>query len=99
MYHNLKQQSRTKASRKNGKLGGRPEQDSNIYIELPDTSLVILTPTQYGSLIEKYGYKLLQKALTIFDDWLKAGGKKYAGKNNYAHFRSDGWLINEASRC
>lgn len=83
----------------NGSKGGRPKQDSSIRIELPDINLVILTPTQYGSLLEKYGYDLLRKALLILDNWLLHGGrasKKYIGKNNYAHFRSDGWVINEA---
>ena len=83
----------------NGRKGGRPKQDSKIRIELPEIDLVILTPTQYGSLLEKYGYDLLRKALLIFDDWLKTGtkySKQYVGRNNYAHFRSDGWLINEA---
>ena len=83
----------------NGQKGGRPKQDSRIRIELPNIDLEILTPTQYGSLLEKYGYELLEKALHILDDWLKTGNKysiKYVGKNNYAHFRSDGWVINEA---
>ena len=83
----------------NGIKGGRPKQDSNIRIDLPDINLVILTPAQYGSLLEKYGYELIRKALLILDGWLRCGGKKYAGKNNYAHFRADGWLINEAARC
>ena len=85
----------------NGRKGGRPKQDSRIRIELPDIDLVILTPTQYGSLLEKYGYVLLRKALLILDDWLKCGSKsakQYVGKNNYAHFRSDGWVVNEARR-
>ena len=85
--------------KQNGQKGGRPKQDSKIRIELPDTDLVILTPTQYGSLLEKYGYELLRKSLLIFDSWLKSGSKtsnKYVGKNNYAHFRSDGWIVNEA---
>ena len=88
-------------SKRNGKKGGRPKQDSSIHIELPDIDLVILTPTQYGSLLEKYGYTLLEKAIKILDEWLLHGGKaseKYIGKNNYAHFRSDGWLLNEAKR-
>ncbi len=83
----------------NGKKGGRPKQDSKIRIELPDIEFVILTPNQYGSLLEKYGYDLLRKALIILDSWLKSGGKpseKYIGKNNYAHFRADGWVINSA---
>ena len=88
-------------SKINGKKGGRPKQDSSIRIELPDIELVILTPTQYGSLLEKYGYELLRKALKILDSWLKSGSPasgKYIGKNNYAHFRSDGWVVNEAKR-
>ena len=85
--------------RKNGQKGGRPKQDSTIRIELPGINLVILTPNQYISLLEKYGYELLRKALLILDEWLLRGGKasrKYVGKNNYAHFRSDGWVVNEA---
>ena len=92
---------RSIASRINGQKGGRPKQDSTIHIELEDCSLVILTPTQYGSLLEKYGYSLLKKAIKILDNWLINGGKaseKYVGKNNYAHFRSDGWLLNTAKR-
>lgn len=83
----------------NGQKGGRPKQDSTIRIELPDIDLVILTPNQYGSLLEKYGYSLLRKSLLILDAWLKSGSRtalKYVGKNNYAHFRTDGWVINEA---
>ena len=86
-------------SKYNGKKGGRPKQDSKIRIEIPDINLVILTPTQYGSLLEKYGYELLTRALKILDDWLSHGGKaseKYVGKNNYAHFRADGWVLNAA---
>ena len=88
-------------SKLNGQKGGRPKQDSTIRIELPDIELVILTPTQYGSLLERYGYDLLRNALLILDKWLLSGGKasqKYIGKNNYAHFRSDGWVVNEAKR-
>lgn len=88
-------------SRKNGKKGGRPKLDSEIRIQLPEIELVILTPDQYSCLLEKYGYDLLRKSLVIFDNWLQFGGKsaeKYVGKNNYAHFRADGWVINEAQR-
>lgn len=92
-------EERKLVSQSNGLKGGRPKQDSKIRIELPDIEMVILTPNQYNSLIEKYGYELLRKAISILDQWLKYGGKKaekYAGKNNYAHFRSDGWVINTA---
>lgn len=88
-----------KIFRNNGLKGGRPKQDSKIRIELPGIDLVILTPTQYNSLIEKYGYELIRKALQILDSWLKSGSKisgQYVGKNNYAHFRSDGWVVNTA---
>lgn len=88
-------------SRQNGKKGGRPKQDSNIRIELPEIEFVILTPKQYDSLLKRYGYELLSKALKILDKWLKTGGKaseKYKGKNNYAHFQTDGWLLNSAKK-
>lgn len=91
--------NRSIISKINGKKGGRPKQDSKIRIELPDINLVILTPDQYGSLLEKYGFDLLHRALLILDEWLLKGGKdaeKYIGKNNYAHFRSDGWVLNTA---
>lgn len=86
------------SSIENGKLGGRPKYSNKIRISLPEIELVILTPKQYGSLIEKYGYELLNKALRILENWLKTSpeGEKYRGKNNYAHFRSDGWVINSA---
>ena len=101
MYHNLKQEQKNKSCIKNGRKGGRPRQDSGIYLKIPGINLVILTPKQYDMLIDRYGYHLLDRALLIFDKWLKYGGeasKKYVGKNNYAHFRSDGWVINEALR-
>ena len=97
----MEKKDRALISRINGQKGGRPKQDSTICIELPEIDLVILTPTQYGSLLEKYGYELLIKSLKILDGWLKSGSpiaNKYIGKNNYAHFRSDGWVINEAKR-
>lgn len=85
-------------SKINGKKGGRPKYDSYAKISMPDIEFVILTPMQYNSLIEKYGYTLIKKALLILEEWLKSSpeGEKYRGKNNYAHFRSDGWVINSA---
>ena len=85
--------------KENGEKGGRPKQDSNIYIKIPGIALVILTPIQYDKLICKYGERIVHKALMILDNWLCSGSpdaEKYIGKNNYAHFRSDGWVINEA---
>ncbi len=83
-------------SAENGKKGGRPKYYTKTVI--PGISLVILTPNQYNSLLEKYGYDLLKKALIIFENWLKSSpkGEKYVGRNNYGHFRSDGWVINTA---
>ena len=84
----------------NGKKGGRPSYSINIKIEIPTNSFVILTPDQYNTLIEKYGYKLIEKAVEILSNWLTTSphGEKYKGKNNYGHFRSDGWVINTAKR-
>lgn len=90
--------NRSLASIQNGKKGGRPKYDISIRVSIPNIDLVILTPNQYSSLLEKYGYELLYKALKILENWLKSSpeGEKYKGKNNYAHFRSDGWVINTA---
>jgi len=84
-------------SQKNGKSGGRPKITSSEKIELSNVENVILTQIQYDKLLDKYGESLLVKALFILDKWLSDGSdkaKKYIGKNHYAHFRSDGWLIN-----
>ena len=62
--------NRTIASIENGKKGGRPKYDSKIRVIIPNIDFVILTPSQYGSLIEKYGYELLYKALKILENWL-----------------------------
>ena len=85
-------------SKRNGKKGGRPVSNNCIRIEIPDIEFVILTSNQYFTLIKKYGEALLNKALQILEEWLKTSpkGTKYRGKNNYAHFRSDGWVINTA---
>ena len=85
--------------KKNGKKGGRPKGCSySANFVLQDFNTIILTEDQYNTLIKRYGEKLTKKAISIFDNWLKNSplGYKYKGKNNYAHFRSDGWVINEA---
>ena len=85
----------------NGQKGGRPKSNCSIRVEIPDINLVILTPDQYGSLVEKYGYEFIRKALEILEKWLRHGGKgseKYLNKNHYAHFRSDGWVVNAVRR-
>jgi hypothetical protein len=82
----------------NGSKGGRPKQDSKIYVEIPEIKFVNLTPKQYDALERRYGHNILLKALLVLDNWLGSGSPKalkYLGKNNYAHFRSDGWVINE----
>lgn len=84
---------------KNGKKGGRPKSSIDKRMVIPEIELTILSPEQYLLLIEKYGFELINKALRIFENWLQGGGpeaEKYIGKNNYAHFRSDGWVINLA---
>ena len=55
-------------SKYNGKKGGRPKSTPFDRIELPDINLVILTPNQYGSLVEKYGYEFIKKALSILEN-------------------------------
>ena len=83
----------------NGKKGGRPKGSSySADFVIEDFNTIILTEKQYNTLLKRYGKELSMKALTIFDNWLKNSplGYKYKGKNNYAHFRSDGWVINEA---
>lgn len=85
----------------NGKKGGRPIVDKYMTaISIPGINTVILTEYQYKTLVDKYGGVLIKKALNILDEWLQTSpiGNKYKGKNNYAHFRSDGWVINMAKR-
>lgn len=85
----------------NGKKGGRRKQDEQIYIKIPNITLVNLTSQQYEVLIKRYGNEIITKAISILDDWLRSGSssaEKYIGKNNYSHFRKDGWVINEAMK-
>lgn len=84
---------------KNGKKGGRPDGDKYITtFVIPEFNAVILTESQYNNLLNRYGIQLFTKALEILNNWLstKPLGVKYKGKNNYALFRADGWLINTA---
>ena len=83
----------------NGEKGGRPKGDTYLStFAIPKFNLVILTEHQYNTLLSRYGKVLLEKALSIFQMWLvtSPNGYRYKGRNNYAHFRSDGWVINEA---
>lgn len=87
--------------KENGQKGGRPKQNSEICINIPDIKFVMLTQDQYDKLYKHYGDTILQKAVSILDKWFMSGSpiaEKYLGKNNYAHFRSDGWVINEAMK-
>lgn len=80
---------------------GRPKQDSKIRIILPGITEVIITPNQYQILVAKYGIEIITFAIKLLDDWLNSHSpvaNKYVGKNNYAFFRSDGWVVNEAIR-
>ena len=93
--------SKKRFRKDNGKKGGRPRQDSKIYITIPEIQFVNLTQKQYETLIKRYGRKVLKKALFILDNWIGSGSHyadKYVGKNNYAHVRSDGWVLNETYR-
>lgn len=84
---------------KNGQKGGRPRYGTNFRFDMPEANLVILTPPQYCTLVERYGCELFYCALGILQNWFASGSpsaEKYIGKNNYAHFRSDGWVINSA---
>lgn len=85
-------------SAENGKLGGRPQSSNTVRFQIPNIELVILTSTQYKTLLKKYGEEVLKKAIFLLENWLKTSPEaiKYRGKNNYGHFRSDGWVINRA---
>ena len=83
---------------RNGRKGGRPKSENQKDFKLSEITVVILTQNQYKTLVEKYGYNLITKAIKILEEWLKTSpmGAKYRGKNNYGHFRNDGWVINSA---
>ena len=86
------------SSIRNGRKGGRPKANNQKNFKLPNITFVILTQSQYETLLERYGYNIITKALDILEEWLKTSpdGFKYRGKNNYWHFRDDGWVINSA---
>lgn len=83
-------------SRLNGKKGGRPSYKTEITAALDGIQFVILTEHQYNSLIERYGYAILEKALNLLEKWLSTSPDAVENrrKNHYAYFRRDGWLIN-----
>jgi len=85
-------------SMENGKMGGRPKCSKENFYKIPNTKFVILTFSQYEKLLNKYGKIVFEKAIELLENWLSSSpsAQKYRGKNNYGHFRSDGWVINSA---
>ena len=75
------------------------KKDFTISVVIPGIPYVLLTPKQYSSLLEKYGYELLIKALKILNNWLHSApsAKKSAKINHFSYFRKDGWVINMAT--
>ena len=86
---------------KNGCKGGRPKDDDSPRKDFEEYETVILTETQWTKILAKYGENLALKMVKVLDDWLSIGGhnaKQYIGKNNYAHFRKDYWVYQEAKK-
>lgn len=86
---------------KNGCKGGRPKDDDSPRKDFGEYETVILTETQWTKILAKYGENLALKMVKVLDDWLSIGGhnaKQYIGKNNYAHFRKDYWVYQEAKK-
>lgn len=82
-----------------GKKGGRPTNDNTPIKKIEGITLVNLSEKQYDTLIDKYGEKITQKAIELFDDYLNKGTKtarEYIGKNHYAHFKVDSWAVRKA---
>ena len=84
----------------NGKKGGRPKPDTEDCYRACECKNVTLSYKQYLTLLTRYGENLLTLSIKILENWLQnnPAGYKYRGKNNYAFFRADGWLINTAKR-
>ena len=86
---------------RNGCKGGRPKDDDSPRKDFGEYETVILTETQWTKILAKYGENLALKMVKVLDDWLSIGGhnaKQYIGKNNYAHFRKDYWVYQEAKK-
>ena len=85
---------------KNGCKGGRPKDDDSPRKDFgEDIENVILTESQWERIVAKRGEKLAIKMVEVLDEWLSLGGanaKQYIGKNNYGHFKADGWVLNQA---
>lgn len=80
---------------------GRPKYSIKDSINIEYAKFVNLTLKQYEKIQHKYGAIFAKNAIYILNSWLKEKGpeaKKYLNKNNYGHFRSDSWVINETKR-
>ena len=78
------------------KRKGRKVYSLKDSVSITNINHVNLTENQYKKLQIKYGKEFIDKAISILDIWLgrkTKEAKKYIGKNNYAHFRKDSWLI------
>lgn len=65
-------------------------------IKLDGIEYVRLTEKQYKKLIDTWGDDVANEAIKVLDNWLAKNGsaqKGYIGRNNYGHFRSDGWVM------
>ena len=86
---------------RNGCKGGRPKDEDSPRKIFEEFEVVILTEAQWEKIVAKRGEKLALKMVEILDNWLSLNGtnaKQYIGKNNYGHFKSDSWVLNEAKK-
>lgn len=86
---------------KNGCKGGRPKDEDSPKKDFDEDCLVTLTENQWERIVAKRGEKLAIKMVEVLDDWLSIGGtnaKQYIGRNNYGHFKSDGWVFQTAKK-
>lgn len=86
---------------KNGCKGGRPADDDSPRKEIPNIKLVNLTEVQFDRLVEKFGEKVILKAIELLEDWLETSNisksaKAALGKNHYCYFKRDKWIIQKA---
>lgn len=85
----------------NGCKGGRPKDEDSPRKIFEDYETVILTESQWEKIVAKRGEELALAMVKILDNWLSLNGttaKQYVGKNNYGHFKGDGWVLNEAKK-
>lgn len=84
---------------RNKRSAARTQSEVTERKEIDGIEYVNLTEEHYEKLIDKYGDELTLKAISLLDTWLSKKGKsakQYIGKNHYAHFRSDSWVIQNA---